>query len=248
MWLRDCRKRFFCYYGMTIAKFREKCREMHNFRGYQVFDVSVYLNQQAEIQVAAVWLSASRKIKIRRPPVWQSALQELIYENLMLPFKIPGVCLVLSEYGQVVIDQAFGHANMRQELPARTSNYHRIASISKVFTRAAIMKLVSEQKIKLSQRVFPDLLDFNTPGCELITVEHLLNHTVGQWPTLTRKEDPMFNQKEHHSNFNKLIGAVLQETKFEQPSGQSFVYSNFGYFLLGRIIEKVAQTFYIVYL
>jgi len=34
---------------MTIAKFREKCREMHNFRGYQVFDVSVYLNQQAEI-------------------------------------------------------------------------------------------------------------------------------------------------------------------------------------------------------
>jgi len=31
----------------------------------------------------------------------------------MLPFKIPGVCLVLSEYGQVVIDQAFGHANMR---------------------------------------------------------------------------------------------------------------------------------------
>lgn len=64
LWLRDCKKRFFCYYGMSIAKFRERCNEMNEFRGYKVHDVTVYLNNLAEVQVAAVWHSAEKRIKI----------------------------------------------------------------------------------------------------------------------------------------------------------------------------------------
>lgn len=43
------------------------------------------------------------------------------------------------------------------------------------------MNLVNDKLLTLSQKVFPDILDFNAPGSEQITVEHLLNHTVGQW-------------------------------------------------------------------
>lgn len=74
----------------------------------------------------------------------------MIYENLMLPFKIPGVCVVLSEHGNIVINEAFGLSNISQRTPASTSNYHRIASISKVITKAAIMNLVKEQRISLA--------------------------------------------------------------------------------------------------
>lgn len=67
LWLRDCRKKFFCYYGMTVTKFRERCFEMNDYRGYKVHDVSVYLNQLGEVNVAAIWHSAERSIKIHRP-------------------------------------------------------------------------------------------------------------------------------------------------------------------------------------
>lgn len=54
------------------------------------------------------------------------------------------------------------------------------------------MNLIDKKLISLDQKVFPHILDFHVPGSELITVEHLLNHTVGCWPTTTRKEDPIF--------------------------------------------------------
>jgi CubicO group peptidase (beta-lactamase class C family) len=43
-----------------------------------------------------------------------------------------------------IFDEAFGYANFRKSIKASTSHYHRIASISKVFTRAAITKLIDE--------------------------------------------------------------------------------------------------------
>jgi hypothetical protein len=55
---------------MTVAKFRERCHEMNNYRGYKVHDVTVYLNQLAEVQVAAVWHCAVRSIKIHKPLEW----------------------------------------------------------------------------------------------------------------------------------------------------------------------------------
>lgn len=41
------------------------------------------------------------------------------------------------------------------------------------------MNLINDKKLTLRQKVFPDILDFQAPGSELITIEHLLNHTVG---------------------------------------------------------------------
>ena len=53
--------------------------------------------------------------------------------------------------------------------------------------------------MNLDSRVFVDILDYysieTTPNAELITIDHLLNHTVGLWPTTTRSEDPMFSKQ-----------------------------------------------------
>ena len=103
----------------------------------------------------------------------------------------------------------------------------------------------------MNTRVFPDIFgnDYNysiCQGSEEITVQHLLDHTVGAWPTKTRPEDPMFNRVELSHRI--LIQAVLYETKLETDPGDSYVYSNFGYCLLGRIVEKVAQKPYIEYI
>lgn len=110
------------------------------------------------------------------------------------------------------------------------------------------MRLCHRKQLSLQTKVFPeifeDFYDYSVcPGSELITVEHLLDHTTGCWPTTTRAEDPVFNQIGlPHS---KLIQHVLNETKVIKEPGTNFVYSNFGYLLLGRIIEFISGKSYI---
>jgi CubicO group peptidase (beta-lactamase class C family) len=171
----------------------------------------------------------------------------------MVPFQVPGVCIVMTKNKKTVIDESFGFANVMQNQAASTRNYHRIASISKTFTRAAIMRLVEKRLLSLESKVFSEVLeglfDYSVcPGSELITVDHLLNHMCGVWPTTTRAEDPVFNR--NHLTYQQLIQQVLLETTFtkESPPGSSYVYSNFGYLLLGRIIEQVTGHTYLGFL
>jgi CubicO group peptidase (beta-lactamase class C family) len=105
----------------------------------------------------------------------------------------------MSYQGEVLVDQSFGLANTRLQQPCKTTNYHRIASISKTFTKAAILGLIEQGKLKLETKVMPEIFEgkFNYSICknaELITIEHLLYHKVGSWPTTTRDADPMFKR------------------------------------------------------
>ncbi len=79
----------------------------------------------------------------------------------------------------------------------------------------------------------------------MITVAHLLNHTVGLWPTTTRELDPMFYSTT--DDHNQLIQSVLGESKINKV-GENLVYSNFGFCVLGRVIESIVKTSYIDYL
>lgn len=104
-------------------------------------------------------------------------------------------------------------------------------------------------------KVFPEIFDalykYETiPGSEQITIDHLMNHTVGLWPTTTRTEDPMMNRKE--LNFRQLITAVMNESKIDAEKlgdkESNYLYSNFGYCLLGRVIEHVTGMNYLKYI
>lgn len=66
---------------------------------------------------------------------------------------------------------------------------------------------------------------------------------VGAWPTETRKVDPMFNYE--GLSHKDLIKAVLNDTKLQEDPGKNYVYSNFGYCLLGRIIEQITGKIFI---
>jgi D-alanyl-D-alanine carboxypeptidase len=127
---------------------------------------------------------------------------------------------------------------------------HRIASVSKVITKLAVEKLIRKSYLSRSSLVFVDIFgkEFNTilnPKAELITVGHLIDHKVGVWPTTTRQVDPMFSRWGYSHKL--LIQSVLNDVKIEQDPGEEYVYSNFGYCLLGRVIEKVSGMSYIEY-
>ena len=58
MWMKEGRRKFYFYYGMTIAKFRERCYDMHHSRTYKIHDLSIYQDEKGQVQVAAVWHNA----------------------------------------------------------------------------------------------------------------------------------------------------------------------------------------------
>jgi CubicO group peptidase (beta-lactamase class C family) len=127
----------------------------------------------------------------------------------------------------------------------------RIASVTKPITSVTIFTLIENAKLNLGDKVFgpSGILDdkFCKPPYKQyvtdITVDHLLTHTCGGWPN--DSSDPMFRFNSWDQA--KLISWVLETLPLTSPPGQRWAYSNFGYCLLGRVIEQVTAQPYADY-
>ncbi len=173
-------------------------------------------------------------------------------KKVMKDYKVPAVTIGIVKDGKLVYAKGYGYGNKENKTIAAATSSMRIASISKPITSAAIMKLVEQKKLKLSDKVLGKNSILGTKYAKLslgnrekaITVQQLLEHTAGgdTWDNnLSPKgkdkwSDPMFqkrilNRKQH-------INWVLRRRNPTHTPGTYYQYSNFGYNLLGRIIEK----------
>jgi N-acyl-D-amino-acid deacylase len=178
-------------------------------------------------------------------------------ENYMKPREIPGGALAVVKDRRLVYVRGYGWADREKQEAARPDSLFRIASISKPFTAAAIVRLVAEGRISMDTPAFHVLEMQAAPGGDArlskITVRHLLHHTGG-WDR-DKSGDPMFMSKKIANAMNApeparqdaIIRYMLRQSLDFEP-GQRFAYSNFGYCVLGRIIEKVTGREYAAYL
>lgn len=162
-------------------------------------------------------------------------------------FKIPGLSLAIVKNERLVYVNAYGYADKESSQVATINDLYRIASVSKPITAIAILMLVQDELISLDQKVFGTdgiLGDaYGTPpngsNKELITIRHLLDHTSG-WENLPT--DPMF------SVVSKLQSEIIVDLVLNRPlssaPGSTYYYLNFGYLVLGRVIEKVTNLPY----
>jgi len=180
-------------------------------------------------------------------------------QKFMQVRNIPGGALAVLKDGRLVYTRGYGWADRENKVPVKPTSLFRIASISKPFTAVAVLKLVETAKLDLKACLF-ELLDLGAevlpaPGGKLderwkqITVRHLLNHTGG-WDR-DKSFDPMFRPREIATAFGLpsppaprviiryMLGKPLD---FDPPT--HYAYSNFGYCVLGRVIEKIAGTSY----
>ncbi len=135
----------------------------------------------------------------------------------------------------------------RQATAASNDDLYRIASISKSITAIAILKLVEDGSLSLDQKVFGSegVLGWdygNLPtgsNKDAITVKHLLEHKSGWTNT---PNDPMF----YNTNYShtQLITDIVTNRPLTYTPGSTYYYLNFGYCVLGRIIEKVTDMTY----
>jgi len=188
-------------------------------------------------------------------------------EEMMLRFlaenNLPGASVAVGHEGKVVFAAGFGYSELPSEkngnrgVPAAPNSLYRIASISKPITSIAIMQLVEKKKLKLTDKV-TDIIKFdpfleNDAKPDLrwkeITIAQLLSHTGGF--DRAKSFDAMFKSVQIAKAFNKPAPASKDEIirymmgrQLDFNPGERFAYSNLGYCLLGRAIEKISGLSY----
>jgi N-acyl-D-amino-acid deacylase len=165
--------------------------------------------------------------------------------------------------GKLILARGYGWADVEGKVPVQPDSLFRLASVSKVFTATGIMKLVEEGKLSLDRPAL-DILDQLKPakgqtvtrGFAKVTVRQLLWH-AGGWDRskVPGGYDPMFQ----NAQVTKALGVRSPATctdiirwmmsrPLDSDPGQKYAYSNFGYCILGRIIEKVSGLPYETYM
>src|SRR5688572_30999403 len=90
----------------------------------------------------------------------------------------PGCVVAVAYRGRVVFEQAFGYADLAKRTPLTPRHRFRVASHSKSFTAAGIMKLRAQRKLKLDERI-GRYVDGLHPAAGRVTLEELLSHSAG---------------------------------------------------------------------
>jgi len=147
----------------------------------------------------------------------------------------------------MVCQQAFGLADQSTDELATSASLFRIASLTKPITSVAIFSLLEQGRLGLHDVVFGErgLLKFDygdryPDRVSQITLYHLLTHTCGGWEN--DGNDPMFRNP--GMNHRELITWALQHQPLKHEPGTHYAYSNFGYCILGRVIEKITGQTY----
>jgi CubicO group peptidase (beta-lactamase class C family) len=164
-------------------------------------------------------------------------------------FSVPSLSIAISRNGQFVFDRGFGFnqgfrvGNVKDMGPTDMASLFRIADVTMPITSVAIFTLIEQGKLKLTDKVFGSSGILGTKYGKSpygqyvadITVDHLLTHTSGGWPA--DANDPMY--KSNSWDQAKLIGWTLENLPLGYPPGEHWAFSNFGYCLLGRVIEQI---------
>jgi len=173
--------------------------------------------------------------QIEMPP-WQSLVDKILSQ--VANNDSPAVVMLVSHDGEVLQD-ARGCASLSHHVLATPHTKFRIGSVTKQFTAAAILKLQELGKLKIEDaldKYFPDF-----PRGSEVTLHHLLTHTSG---IRSYTDKPDFLEHVTSSIEPDQLIASFQNDPYDFEPGQSWKYNNSGYFLLGRIIEKVSGQSY----
>jgi len=161
-----------------------------------------------------------------------------IVRKLLKSFGSPGMAIAVSVDGKLVWSETFGYANVKQRVPVCPQTRFRIASLSKPITAAAVAVLYERGRLDLDvpiQRYVPSF-----PVKEAtITTRQLLGHMSG---IRSNEGNEPVSQK-HYNSIGESLSIFKDDPLLFSP-GTRFSYSNYGYVLLGAVIEGASGEDY----
>ncbi len=143
----------------------------------------------------------------------------------------PGCVVGVAQRGTPVAIRAYGLADVQGRVPLTTGTQFDIGSVQKQFVAAAVLLLVEDGRLSLSDdihRFFPELPEYG----HTITVDHLLTHTGG-----VRDWTGLLPLAPEGSNVLELI---LRQSALNFTPGEEWSYSNSGYVLLKEMVARVS--------
>lgn len=176
---------------------------------------------------------------------------------LLKKWNIPGAAIAVARNGQLVVARGYGYADYEAKDLMHPEYMFRIGSNSKVLTSMAILHLKDQGLIQLDTKFLDILTQYQVapggdPRLRDITIRDLLRHSGG-WDR-DKTGDPMSWQGTISKALSKPMPVHCPDViryMMGQPldfaPGTKQVYSNFGYCILGRVIEKVSGQPYEIY-
>lgn len=149
------------------------------------------------------------------------------------PAQGPGAVVLMTRGDAVIYRGAVGKADLELGVPLAPDQVFRIASVTKMFTAATVLKLAEQGKLSLDDKLsayVPDIVNGDQ-----ITLRQLLNHTAGV-SDIVHTITPDFSRRDVDT------ATLLEDVKSRPPAfapGTRWAYSNAGFILLGAVIEKV---------
>ena len=145
-----------------------------------------------------------------------------IVQRVMHATHAPGVAVRITRPGHRPISLKFGMADVERRIPVSSETVFEIGSVTKEFTAAALMQLVEQGRVSLDDEINRWLPGLRTAP-RRVTLRQLLSHTSGI-----------------HASLNPAPDGSLPKLLFDFEPGSDWSYSNAGYLLLGRVVERVS--------
>ena len=174
--------------------------------------------------------------------------------GFLVKHKLPGAALAVGRSGKVLYARGFGWADVEAKKPVQPDSLFRLASISKSITAVAVMRAVEQRRMSLDDKLLPRLgkivpADIPDARWRDITLRHLLQHTGG-WDR-DKSFDAMFRAVPFAQELGvdppakpEHIIQVMLKKPLDFTPGERYAYSNFGYCLLGRVLEQLDGVSY----
>ena len=176
--------------------------------------------------------------------------------SMMSRHGIPGAALAITKNGKLVYARGYGWANLTTREPVQADTLFGVASLSKTITAAAVLKLVEQGKLRLDDKAFKIIGHIKPlpgrkpdPRLQQITVRQLLNHSGG-WDH-KKSGDPVnwttemqLQRGDRTAVPPEYVIAFTMRIPLDFDPGTDEKYSNFGYIVLGEVIERASGQSY----
>lgn len=189
---------------------------------------------------------ADRPPELAIPRVSRAELERLMDERIareVAADRFAGT-IAVQRHGRMIYQSAAGLADRSDNVPVTMDTKFRVGSANKMFTAIGILQLVERGRVSLDAPVGEYLRDYpNAEFARTVTIRQLLSHTGGAGDIFTPEYEARRLEVKTLADYVTLFGTRAPDTSAEGKSA----YANYGFVLLGRIIEAVSGEDYYTY-
>ncbi|MCX6335311.1 MAG: serine hydrolase, partial [Bacteroidia bacterium] len=165
--------------------------------------------------------------------------QNICLDSLMssiYPDDRPGAAIAVVKDGEIIFKKGYGIADSDSKIPITSSTNFNICSMTKQFTAYGILKLESEGKLSLDDKIDKYFPDFNLKVAGTVAIRNLLTHNSGIVDHYNYVNTALFKEFRDKD----VLNAIKSVDSVYFPAGSRYRYSNAAFCLLSLIIERVS--------